>query len=249
MTFFVGPTLGFILNFLSWDVLIQKKFARFVPDRIQEISESLHLLYIRRAIVDNDFEKMMYDSVIKQMPVMFTLNSRKVYIGIVNFLPNPALKRKSVRILPVYSGYRTDDKLEFVRTVDYTPILRPYSPQKVKDDYLVEIEKECKEKIEHFKGIKNDFILRFKDDASEIKARRLEILEKIEIERLAEYKKEYDEKVKSLDYTQPGMSLNDFDIVIPTNDVSYGHFFDIETYNDFAKHKKLELSKVVQKTE
>jgi len=232
-SFFVGPILGFFLNFPAWGILVNKKF---IPEKVQNFSNQSHLKYVRKAILDNDFEKMMYLSFTKQMPVMFTLNSRKVYIGIVNFLPNPAHDRKSVSILPVYSGYRKDDTLKYVKTVDYTPIIRPYFPKKMKDKYLAKIKKEYEEKVKHFEKIENDFIERFKKDTSDENTQRFKILEEIAVTQKKKYKKELDEKKESLKKVRKHMSLDDFDIVIPINDVAYCHFFDTETYSDFVDH-------------
>lgn len=122
MAYFSGPILAYILNFPAWGIFRSEK----TPTVLQDISEKAYLYYVHRAIVNNDFEIMMYESSLNQMPVMFTLDTRKVYVGTVVFLPNPTQLRKSVRIMPFLSGYRTKDSLEFSITDNYYSIIEPY---------------------------------------------------------------------------------------------------------------------------
>lgn len=119
LTFILGSTLGHVLNFPKWDFLINMRlpFSEIKP----------FFLYnkklLQHAIKNNDFEQLITRSVYDVFPILFTLESRKVYVGWAVSAPNPAHERKSIRILPIISGYRNKDTLEVEFTTDYLPII------------------------------------------------------------------------------------------------------------------------------
>lgn len=78
---------------------------------------------LNHAIANNDFEKLIADSFYKRIPVLFTLSSRKIYIGWAVGAPNPSAERKSVRILPALSGYRDSENHQLQITTNYYDIL------------------------------------------------------------------------------------------------------------------------------
>lgn len=68
----------------------------------------------RYAIKDDDFEKLLYDSN-GEKPISFTMENGKVYIGLAFRSFRPDEERKSIRILPLRSGFRNKDsgKVEY----------------------------------------------------------------------------------------------------------------------------------------
>ena len=78
---------------------------------------------MEHAIKNNDFEKLIARSVFDNFPILFTLESGKVYVGWAVSAPNPTQERKSIRILPLVSGYRDKDTQIVKFTTDYIMIL------------------------------------------------------------------------------------------------------------------------------
>lgn len=132
MSFFLGPVLGYVLNFPAWTIFQ----SNIVPDWIYDISYATYNFYLGRAITNNDFELMMFRSCDNEIPVMFTLSTNKVYVGMVNFLPNPAHERKSVRIMPFLSGYRDNETHKFHITENYYHVIEPYMEGRPTHDHL-----------------------------------------------------------------------------------------------------------------
>lgn len=66
---------------------------------------------------------MLFTGFKKGFPIMFTLNSGKVYVGNVVRTPNPTEQRKAIRITPLLSGYRDQNTQDFVVTTDYYEII------------------------------------------------------------------------------------------------------------------------------
>ena len=69
--------------------------------------------------MDNDFELLILRSVQKNRPVMFTMDDCKVYIGWVIRAPHPTEHRKSIRLLPLASGFRDSITRTVELTTDY----------------------------------------------------------------------------------------------------------------------------------
>jgi len=111
LSFVLGPTLGHLFNF-------PRLFSSFKPFFLFEKKVLEH------AIKNNDFEKIIARSVYTQLPILFTLDSGKIYLGWAVSLPNPVQERRSVRILPIASGHR-DKNTQIVNfTTDYLPVLK-----------------------------------------------------------------------------------------------------------------------------
>ncbi len=142
MTVVLGPVLAHTLNlprylFMGYKV---QDYARWLSERFRIpriLSVSVKYVYylfqamvlkwetfnLDLAIRNNDFEKLMARSVYKSIPILFTLDSGKVYVGWAVRVPNPIQERKSVRILPLLSGYRDADTQEVVFTTSYHAVL------------------------------------------------------------------------------------------------------------------------------
>lgn len=122
-SFVLGPVLGHLLNFPKWVFLVNLRIpkTRIKPFFLYE------KMLLKHAIKNNDFEKLIARSVYNNFPILFTLDSGKIYVGWAVSLPNPVQERKSVRILPLISGYRDKETQKVNFTVDYYPILKDIS--------------------------------------------------------------------------------------------------------------------------
>lgn len=116
---FWGVFLGHLLNFSKWPFLVnfELPFIAFRPF----IWWQKYILKL--AIKNNDFELLLYRGFDKNLPIMFTLNTGKVYVGWLVRAPNPVAKRKAVRILPLLSGYRSNETQRVAFTTDYYDVL------------------------------------------------------------------------------------------------------------------------------
>ena len=74
------------------------------------------------AIEDSEFDTLLIDGLRRDIPVLFTLKSRKVYLAWVVSLPDPKREQNWIRVLPMASGYR-DEKHQLRFTTDYAKIL------------------------------------------------------------------------------------------------------------------------------
>jgi hypothetical protein len=59
---------------------------------------------LRRSV--EGLDKLLLEAQEQALPVSFTLNSGKIYIGVVVDTPNPASEAQATTILPMFSGYR-----------------------------------------------------------------------------------------------------------------------------------------------
>lgn len=77
-----------------------------------------------RAVRDrgDDIEYLLVRSVERTMPIQVTLSTRKVYIGDVVELIEPQNERKTLRLLPLLSGYRDEVDFSIVFTTSYTDL-------------------------------------------------------------------------------------------------------------------------------
>jgi len=79
--------------------------------------------HIASAIFDQDFELMVEKSLAEEKPMMITLKTGQVYVGWAVRGPNPEQERRWLRILPLASGYR-DEQRHVRLQVNYAPILK-----------------------------------------------------------------------------------------------------------------------------
>jgi len=119
LSFILGPLLGHLLNFPKWAFItnIYLPILKIKPFFLYEKK------ILQHAIKNNDFEKLIARSVYDKFPILFTLESGKVYVGWAVSVPNPSQERKSVRILPIISGYRDNDTKKVMFTTDYHSVL------------------------------------------------------------------------------------------------------------------------------
>lgn len=136
LSFLLGPTLGHLLNFPKW--------AFITNFRLPLINIKPFLLFekmvLQHSIKNNDFEKLIARSVYDNFPILFTLESGKVYVGWAVSAPNPVQERKSVRILPIISGYRDKENLKVKFTTDYYSVLIEVSNSEERNHSLEDFE-------------------------------------------------------------------------------------------------------------
>lgn len=119
LSFILGPLLGHLLNFPKWAFItnIYLPILEIKPFFLYE------KMILQHAIKNNDFEKLIARSVYDKFPILFTLEAGKVYVGWSVSVPNPTQERKSVRILPIISGYRDNKTKKVIFTTDYYSVL------------------------------------------------------------------------------------------------------------------------------
>jgi hypothetical protein len=97
LAMFLAAPLAMILNFGFW----KKKWAL-------------------DAIGQNDVERILQTAATTRQAISVTLDDRKVYVGFVLSTLEPVVERKTLVILPLMSGYRTDrGKIEFTTYYDW----------------------------------------------------------------------------------------------------------------------------------
>lgn len=75
-----------------------------------------------RAWKNDDFDRICYEALDNLKPIAVTLESRKVYVGLITDTLAPDQERSHLTILPLHSGYRTKDELKFTLTRRYDVI-------------------------------------------------------------------------------------------------------------------------------
>lgn len=69
----------------------------------------------------DELEQLFRDSVLKAQLIQLTLKNDKVYLGIIDKIPEPK-KTNYVSLIPIYSGYRNKDTKEMTITTSYETI-------------------------------------------------------------------------------------------------------------------------------
>src|SRR5690242_6928345 len=93
-----------IINFLTWLFIGYEKV----------ISRALNKH-------GDELEQLFRDSVNNGQPVQITLKNEKVYLGLVEKIPEPK-KTNYIVLLPLFSGYRDKETKQMVLTTSYAPI-------------------------------------------------------------------------------------------------------------------------------
>ena len=134
---FVGP---FLINWLH-AVYLQVpgkepwRFYSAVKDPGKAVNEFLKParekaldLAIERS--GNYLHQLLHKAVLKNIPVLITLTSRKVYVGYLTESPNLKPENQHLALLPVLSGYRDQDSLKIVLDLVYP------NPASLEGEYL-----------------------------------------------------------------------------------------------------------------
>jgi hypothetical protein len=116
--FFIWGTLSIGLAWISGCLLNTKACKKKAVERLAS---------------ENAFELMLYDSAVQIKPVLVSLSSRKVYIGVIYRINNDDAigKTEYFSILPLWSGYRDKDTISLKITTfyeDHYSIVRAHGP-------------------------------------------------------------------------------------------------------------------------
>lgn len=78
-----------------------------------------------RKLDANALERLFVDAQDRDQPVILTLNSNKVYVGLIQWTPpNPRSEDSFIQILPILSGYRKNETHEVEFTTTYASVIQ-----------------------------------------------------------------------------------------------------------------------------
>jgi hypothetical protein len=110
LTSFLLPHIVYIIGFI-----IRHEDPKYRDKKVKE--------YHAEAIKNDELMLLLSYSVSREMPIMFTLENGKVYVGWPNSEPNPTHDLSFIRILPYLSGYRDPKTHREKFTTDYQVVL------------------------------------------------------------------------------------------------------------------------------
>lgn len=85
-------------------------------------------------------ELLIIESIEEKVPVEITLRNREIYIGLAGDTGIGGSHDADVAVVPMFSGYRDEDTLDLVVTLDYFPVIDMYleeDPSRTKEDFRV----------------------------------------------------------------------------------------------------------------
>lgn len=126
------PYLGSGIMSLAWGLALPHTF-NWLLNRTGRLDDRTAQ---SRAIAKhgNYLIRLLHSAALEEKPVMLTLDTRKVYIGIVSDAPNLEPHETYVAISPMLSGYRDSNTQELRLSTDY---LRAYATQNPRDFRIV----------------------------------------------------------------------------------------------------------------
>ena len=92
-------------------------------DILASATRASEVWLIRKVVREHDFEGLVLEAFLAQTPLLVTLDNGKTYVGLVVAAPNPALERRSIRLLPLLGGYREDPSHRLEITTDYYEVI------------------------------------------------------------------------------------------------------------------------------
>ncbi|MGY2175117.1 hypothetical protein [Pseudomonas azotoformans] len=93
-----------------------------------ETDVQLHSLLALGVLEGTPFRVLLRESIVQCMPCMFSLNDRKVYVGVVLFAGTPTESEgvdHAFTLIPILSGYRDKDTLEITLNTHYSTAANP----------------------------------------------------------------------------------------------------------------------------
>ena len=109
---------GYRFSVLLLTFLLGKFLAHLWNVSIKDSSE----LALLRAIEDEEFESLLFYALRKEVPILFTLRSGKIYLAWVVSIANPRKDRRWLRVLPLAAGFRDNQHRPHFVT-DYAEVL------------------------------------------------------------------------------------------------------------------------------
>lgn len=119
-------------SFFSWSVAISTlllAIGKVAEAKKRKHNPDLTSIELQKIYKKDFIKKLQLESIEKDLFVMITLKSRKVYVGIVDSekITNPDTHSDDfLSIIPVLSGYRDKDTLDFVETKNYASIYQKH---------------------------------------------------------------------------------------------------------------------------
>lgn len=105
--------------------LIVKKyvdFLKYLSRSLYNGNDTTTIILLGKILKDSPIDSMFFESFTKQKPILISLSSRKVYIGMVNKLGEPSESEEpnqEISLVPVISGYRDKDTLKVILQNEY----------------------------------------------------------------------------------------------------------------------------------
>ena len=78
---------------------------------------------LTKAMSKNDYDAILWRGVRNMHPVLISLESRKVYVGFIAISLDPR-ESSHLTLLPIFSGHRDPDTLQFQISAAYEPVIR-----------------------------------------------------------------------------------------------------------------------------
>jgi len=111
--------LSVLTQFTGW--LWVKLSHLHIKLREKDVEKS-KILLMSSILRDSPLDNILLESYIEEVPLMLTLNDRKVYVGIVSSLGEPNESEgmdQEIAIIPIMSGYRHKDNFSVNFNTDY----------------------------------------------------------------------------------------------------------------------------------
>lgn len=121
----------FNLSILSSDIIAWMFFTiteAYFFGKLASIVPYVKEIAVRRSCKANDLKNKFYESSNKRKLVQITLNTRKVYIGLIirNNDESANKDKEYIELVPYRSGYRDDKTLKIAITNDYSKVYYDY---------------------------------------------------------------------------------------------------------------------------
>lgn len=108
---------------LSLIIKVYVNFLKYLARKNYEGNDTTTIVLLSRVLKDSPIDSIFYESFSKKKPILISLSSRKVYIGMVNKLGEPSESEEpnqEISLVPVISGYRDKDTLKVILQNEYS---------------------------------------------------------------------------------------------------------------------------------
>ena len=142
VAFILGPLLAHGLNILhvpgilysAWEWIASKMPSQVYG--IGNVFQKMDCRFLYYVVHNNDFERLIMESFVENLPILFSMKNNKVYVGYVVKPPNPKNQRRNLRILPLLSGYRDEKDQQVHFTTSYSALIYEFLRQEYDMTYL-----------------------------------------------------------------------------------------------------------------
>jgi hypothetical protein len=119
-------SLSFLTVFLAYTISIAKLLFFIFKSKISRSfynNDVVAMNMLGKILKDSPIDYMFYESLIKRKPILISMKSRKIYVGIVNKPGEPSesnAPNQEISLVPAISGYRDKDTLKVLLQSEYT---------------------------------------------------------------------------------------------------------------------------------